>query len=241
MKPYLWLAPVLALVLAWMPACADLAHYESAETACETGAWEACERDMTRALEAEGLTYDEEARALYQRGRARVHQRRYAEALEDLERSLDLDRGDAEAFAYRGVARARTRHYAGALEDFNYALEGVLAAETRRLVVFQRGVLYSEVREYRGAVRDLSYVLAAGTLPPPARYTALVARGKSYLRLGQTETALADLDRAVQLAPEQAAAYKVRSLAWRARGDRAREVEDLRTASRLDGTTPLLR
>ncbi|MFI4997232.1 MAG: tetratricopeptide repeat protein, partial [Hyphomicrobiales bacterium] len=63
---------------------------------------------------------------------------------------------------------------------------------------------------------------------------SLLNRGAAYGLRGDHDLALADFDNAIQLDPGFAAAYNLRSIAWRNKGDLDRAIADAGTAIRLN-------
>ncbi len=230
-------ATIMALVTVLAAAlfsCADLSEYHAAEQACDMGAWDRCEQDMDSALATGELTYEEQARALFLRGQARLYQEKYGDAYRDLEKSAELGYDDPTLFAFRGVARQHVGAFQAAMDDYGAAMAMVPDEEVKRLILFHRGVLYAATRHYEEAEQDLTDLLAGGPLPPSRKYEALMARGKARLRTNKLDGALKDLDAAIDLDPEHPEAYRVRAMVWRTRGENDRGMDDLRKASALD-------
>lgn len=94
-------------------------------------------------------------------------------------------------------------------------------------------VLRGTLADYRGdrARARADFDVAAGLTPI---FETFAARGRLLRLLGERDAALADLNRAVVLGPDQAAAYFARGRAWRQWRDYPRALQDFAKAIELD-------
>src|SRR5215831_1209224 len=83
-----------------------------------------------------------------------------------------------------------------------------------------------------------SALIAGGRLNGEAAGFAHAVRGLAYLDNGDIPHAIADLDRAIKLAPNFAPAYENRGNAWYARGNHAQALADYDAAIRIDPHLP---
>jgi len=113
----------------------------------------------TRILE---LNADPAVRAMIykHRGMAYFAQSRYAEAIEDFGKSLELDKKSYKSAYYRGVVKSVLRQYPGAVEDFSLSLE---INPYQQFTLYRRGQAYYHLEDYPAALADCE---AALTLEP---------------------------------------------------------------------------
>ena len=79
-------------------------------------------------------------------------------------------------------------------------------------------------------------MIRAAKSAPKDLAAALTNRGSAYWTIDQTKQALADLDRAIALDPDNAIAFRERSNAYRSQGDLNRALVDANQAVRLAPT-----
>src|SRR6202142_3152491 len=85
-----------------------------------------------------------------------------------------------------------------------------------------------------------SGMLNSGLLHGKQEGVAYELRGLAYLDRGDTTHAIADLNRAIALAPDFAPAYQNRGNAWYARGNYGHAIADYDAAIKLDPNSPSL-
>ena len=106
------------------------------------------------------------------RGMAYFAQSRYAEAIEDFGKSLEIDGKSYKSAYYRGVVKSVLREYQGAIEDFSLSL-GINPYQ--QFTLYRRGQAYYHIEDYPAALADCE---AALTLDPEfqgaARFRSLL-------------------------------------------------------------------
>jgi tetratricopeptide (TPR) repeat protein len=130
----------------------------------------------------------------HQRGGVYVSLRRFADAVADYDRALEIDPGLCMVYISRGNARYHLRDLAG-LADYRAAFQldpPAAAAEVLR-------VLAADVRDDAGAVLEN---FRKHLRICPGDIVAYARRGLTLLLLGRPEEAAADLRQVVQRAPE---------------------------------------
>jgi len=139
--------------------------------------------------------------------RARVHQQAGEEdaAIDDVESVLGDDPGNPEALELRGLILADQGDYAGAIRDFR-RLVGKNAEDTA--LVTQLGMLYLMARQPREAIRRFTRALEIDENHFPSRR----GRSDALISIGDHAAALADLERAHEQRPDDAAVLN--NLAW---------------------------
>jgi len=94
------------------------------------------------------------------RGMAYFAQSRYAEAIEDFSKSLELDAKSYKSSYYRGVVRSVLRQYPEAIEDFSLSLA---INPYQPFTLYRRGQAYYHLEDYPAALADCE---ASLTLDP---------------------------------------------------------------------------
>lgn len=187
------------------------------------------------------------------RGRLRLIAGDAAGAARDLDRACRLDPSHRLAFAWRGEALWKLGRAREAFADFErvaplqvatlwnpgtgrmeppQARAAALAADLDAQVsarpgdawaILARGALALWSGKPREALDDLSAAAASAAAPAP-RPKALSLRGEAWARLGETARAIADLDAALRMAPDDARARagRARLLAAAGRAAEAR-------------------
>jgi len=166
----------------------------------------------------------------YQRARLYVsgERRRFAAAYGDFERALRMNHPDpAAVYTAWGKALLEEGDYVKAIAALRLAIAAnpiYLPAYTLRASAFQA------LGRLQDAVADYSYIVER--LDPDAA-EAYVDRGVAYAALGETEMALRDFDRGVQLNPNLPKAYINRGQLARTLGQRDQARADFRQAIRV--------
>lgn len=157
--------------------------------------------------------------ALYYRANSRYSTRDIEGALDDINGAIDLNPGFGPAHALRGAIRLRTGDSARAEADYDRALElgfadpGVRSG--RASARFERG-------DIAGAAEDLQAVVDAAPRNAVSRLRLAIALD----RLGRTEEALEQANRAISINADYTAAYGVRAKIRGESGDLDGALED---------------
>lgn len=169
----------------------------------------AAERDYSRAIEINRR----HAKAYRARGQARHAQGSPRNAVEDLDQAIDLNPLDAEALASRGKAYKALGKHVKAAKDFQAAL---------KLDPTLVGRLAPGIQAY--VKQSLAHAKA---------YAANV-RGADRNRVGDTDGAIKEFTKAIELDPRFAAAYLNRGGAWKKKGEHAKAAQDFRDGLAFD-------
>jgi tetratricopeptide (TPR) repeat protein len=133
---------------------------------------------------------------------------------------------DSEALSVQGQALAQAGKTAEALAAYNNALN---LNPHNALAFYHRGLLYQSEKQYELAVAD--FTSANGLTPQQP--DPLLGRALCRLATGKTREAAADLDEAVQVAPQNAQAWTTRGAAYERIGDKAKATESYNRAVTL--------
>jgi tetratricopeptide (TPR) repeat protein len=103
---------------------------------------------------------------------------------------------------------------------------------------FDKGMLYQEAGNakagdaFKQAIEDLDKYISGKEADPQRLPGAYVLRAKCRIFHGQGRQAIPDLDKAIELSPDDGDIYYLRSFVYRITGDADRFLEDLKTAAR---------
>jgi tetratricopeptide (TPR) repeat protein len=158
-------------------------------------------------------TNPDDADALIHRGWLFHQQKKWPEAMTELEHLLRLRPDDSDACWLLAEAYQETGNLAGALAVVGRCLERAPEDHDAR---FQRGLLALAVAQPGLAVDDFSRILAVEPDQDRARYR----RAQGLIRLGRHREALSDLEILIAEAPNDSALYHLRSIVHEALGDR---------------------
>ncbi len=132
------------------------------------------------------------------------------------------------AYQVRGVARQNMTDYDGAIADYKQGLE---YAPHDRSLLNNRAIAEVQAEHYEAA--DTAYQALFDQYPSYA--PAYLSRGQFYLMRGDTIAARADLDRAIELDKNMAAAYGVRAyVRMKHDSDYTGALDDMNAAVRLE-------
>lgn len=135
----------------------------------------------------------------------------YQAALKAFDHALTLDPNNTEAYNRRSTVRSALGDYQGAMEDLEKAKHlslnhqpsvqstSVATVELSAQDYYQQGVTKLNQGDFSGAIQDFNQVLQMNNQDA----TALTCRGFAYARLGDNQSAIADLKMAAKLFYEQ--------------------------------------
>lgn len=151
----------------------------------------------------------------------------YLGAEEDATAAIERNPFIADAFEVRGVARQNRGDSRGAIDDYNRALE--LLPENRGLL-YNKAMAQQDIKDFDGASATYAQLLKSY----PGYENGYLGRAKLSIELGDTLSACADLDKAIEINKNLAGAYVLRAGILLDQGrDYAEAEEDLSTAIRL--------
>jgi|ERR1035437_1106108 lipoprotein NlpI len=132
--------------------------------------------------------------AFYNRGNAHRHKLELDGAIQDYDRALELNPGNANAFDNRGLAYTLKGDYVHAISDFDDALRFNPGNVT---ALANRGAAYTRTGDFRRAISDYDQALGIN----PRNANALNSRGRTYFYLGRFAAARQDFAAAGKLNP----------------------------------------
>jgi len=150
----------------------------------------------------------------------------YHRAIEDFNKSIELNPADAVYYLNRGVSYFYTKQYQLAVDDAN---AGLPLGESLNLLHI-RGLAYYELKQYQKSIDDLIQYLEVN--PTGFTNSSIQTRvGRSYFELGQAEEAIKHYSKSIEMDPDwAAAAYRHRGDAFNGLGQHQNAIEDFNKA-----------
>jgi tetratricopeptide (TPR) repeat protein len=198
--------------------------------------------------------------AFNNRGNAYARQGQYDLAIQDYDKSINLDPNFAKPLNNRGVVYKKQGDYDRALQDFNAA---IFIDSNYADAFANRAEIYQEKRDYPGALKDLDQAIRlqsdlgvlfnercwiraiTGELQPalsdcneavrldPNAAAGFDSRGFTYLKLGQWDLAIADFNSALRFDPKLPSALYGRGYAKMKKGDSGNAKSDIAAAQAI--------
>jgi len=150
---------------------------------------------------------------------------RYEEALDVIDRALELDPENGYAFYSRGYIRSQFGHNQAAIEDYTLAMQLDESINAYCL----RGTARFYVGDYEGAVADCSEAIRLN----PEELAPYYNRARSYAAMGDYERALQDYTQIIALSDRPANAYLQRGMIYEYLGRSDQALQDYNKADQL--------
>ena len=163
----------------------------------------------------------------FYRGNSNSEKGRYAEAIADYTKAIQINPQDASAYYNRGNAYDNQGKYDLAIADFTKAIQ--LNPQLYE-AYNDRGVDYSEQGKYDLAIADYTKAIRIDVQRASAYYN----RGNAYERQGKHDLAIADYTKAIQIDPQNASAYGNRGIAYKHQGKHDLAIADYTKAIQID-------
>ncbi|MBA3531583.1 MAG: tetratricopeptide repeat protein [Ardenticatenales bacterium] len=202
-------------------------------------AWDAALADFAAAL---ALTEGEKpvgaaVEVFSRRAELFIKQEDWAKAIEDLTRVLAAQPENYEALARRGYANLQQRNFEEAIADLKASLKGDIKAASADVdseqnlydAYFELGEALLRLGEYEESINAYNEALALAD-DSDEEVQMLTARGFAYDQMGDSDKALADLNRAIELDADYALAYAYRSGVSLSLGDYEEAITDANRA-----------
>lgn len=179
----------------------------------------------------------------------------YKSALTDLTNAIKLLPNDASSHEYRGLVLNAMGKHGDAIAEFTNALalvgvnppmsrEAYLqkhfgevnveqAEKMKARLYFLRGKVKNDLKQFPHAVEDLNYSIKLDS----STYPVFLERGKALTKVKKRELAVADLDRATQMARSKDV-YKIASALYLELGDKQRAEDAQKKAEPPPPPTP---
>jgi tetratricopeptide (TPR) repeat protein len=163
------------------------------------------------------------AEALVDRARVYREDKRYDDAIQDLDRAIEITPDDILALVGRGETYRQMGHYDEAITDFTRALD---IDPDDLWAIERRGLAYLAAERYTEAAAD--FTCSIGT--DPDNSWAIEQRGGIYRQMGRYDEAITDLTRVIELDHDSISAVGIRGSAYRLMGRYDEAITDLTRA-----------
>ena len=151
----------------------------------------------------------------------------YQEAIESLDKAIELDPDHADAYNNRGISYEELGDPQRAIDDYSKAIE---LDPDYAMAYNNRGNSYDDLGEGHRAINDYDRAIELG----PDCAMAYSNRGVRYAALGEDQKAINDYDRAIELDPDNTDAYNNRGNRYAALGQDQQAIDDYNRAIELD-------
>jgi tetratricopeptide (TPR) repeat protein len=183
-------------------------------------------------LSASALAQLQNVAELVARGKARLSNEEYDDAIADFTEAVRRDPAHAPAYASRAEAWARKHYRDRELDDMTVALK--LEPRNTAYRVARAQSLSAQGR-HEAAIADFNTAIGL----EPENPALWVARGNEWRRDVKTDEAIADYSRAIQLDPSFTLAYINRGHTWRQRREFGRAIQEFSEAARREPENPI--
>jgi tetratricopeptide (TPR) repeat protein len=136
--------------------------------------------------------------------------------------------GGCRLYSLRGDINQKLQDYDSAIRDYTSPIDHKYA--NCDAIYEKRGDAYSAKGNWQQAIDDYSIELKKYSYP---NESLLTRRAKAYLKIGEAEKAIADLDKAMTWEKSCSELYQLRAEAYRMLNDENRAVEDEKTAAQF--------
>ena len=150
----------------------------------------------------------------------------YQRAIEDYDKTIELDRDYAKGYNNRGIAYGDLGKYQLALEDFDAYIKRNSNEPT---AYFNRGNIFKILGNYRKAIDDYNKAIELD----PRKADVFNNRGNTFLKLNSYQKAIDDFTMAIRLNGNDDKAYLNRGIAYEGLGNYGEALADYRTSARL--------
>ena len=123
----------------------------------------------------------------------------YRGSLRELDRIVDEEPNNAEAYYDRANARNRAGNKTGAISDYTLAIEFGLRPRERFLALGNRGLARADLEDIEGAIDDFTAIITAGPKNKGILKTAFINRALLKRKKGDVNGADLDYQEALSI------------------------------------------
>jgi tetratricopeptide (TPR) repeat protein len=167
--------------------------------------------------------YSKRAAAVYNmRGASLSRKGEYGRAIKDFGQAIKLDGQYVQAYVNRGASFSALRQFSRAIADFDTAINinsGYL------LTYIHRGDARQQLADFNGAINDFTEVIRHDPADPK-NWEAYAHRGEALRLTGDPAKSLADLNKALELNPNEKEVYINRAWTWADQGNLGKAIAD---------------
>ena len=139
-------------------------------------------------------------------GNANIKRERYASAVTNFDKAIQLEPDYAQAYYFRGIAKYGLKVYEAAILDFDSFIQ---FKPDNALAHNYRGLAKHLLGHYQAGIADFDKAIQLNPDDAMIYYN----RGSAKVKLEQYKAGIADFDKAIQLEPGYAATYNNRGFA----------------------------
>lgn len=153
----------------------------------------------------------------------------FEEALSYLNKAIELDSTNADAYFFRGLVWKAQSDYKKAIDDYSKTIE---LDPSNVDAYIDRAYVWNELKEYSKAIDDCSKAIELAPDFAPAYNN----RGDTWNHLNEYSKAITDCDKSIELEPSSCYTYDTRGTAWKGLKEYERAIADYSVAIQLDPT-----
>ena len=196
-------------------------YYKRAAVAREMRQFSQMAADYTKIIAMNA----KEAKAYLYRGNYYLGNGQTDLAIADYTTAIKINPQDTDAFIKRGDCYLAMEKYAEAITNYD-AASALKPRDTRSYM--GRGNAYLKQGQNSSAINEYSFAIAIK--PEPSSY---YLRSIAYYRQGRSELTLADLDKFIELTPEESLGYYQRGIVHHLRQEEADATQDFTAAAQI--------
>ncbi|MEW2921265.1 MULTISPECIES: tetratricopeptide repeat protein [Flavobacteriaceae] len=153
------------------------------------------------------LSNGEHTYAYFNRGFLHILLGNYSKAVNDFDKSTELNPEDYDGYFFRGIAKLELKNYESAIEDFNQSIE---LNDSINDNYYHRGRSFYKLKKYGEAIEDFDRAIQLNA----SNFRAYSSRASAYFKIQNQKKALSDFDKAIELNPDWANTYNSRGVLY---------------------------
>ncbi|NVK84480.1 MAG: tetratricopeptide repeat protein [Cytophagia bacterium] len=185
--------------------------------------YEAIEKYYTRAIIIDSTS----SKAYYYRGVGRAELSNYEQALNDYTQAENYGLDAPELYNYRGVSEYNLGNFEAASISVKKAIE---RDSSNNQYIFNLAEIYEQLDDYQSAIKQYDFLLTRDS----TFHSVYASRGLAYWELAMTKAARRDIEKAIELSPENALYYDYRAYLREEAGDYTGAIDDFTTSLNLE-------
>lgn len=160
-------------------------------------------------------------------GKLRYDRKDFLGATSAYDSAIALKKDDPELYILRGNARLQLKDSKGAIQDYTTSI----AVKPSARAYQNRGIVKKDAQDYDGAIADYTQAIATDA---SYKYSYMSRALVLMVKKGDNKAALADLEKYIQLDPEDAEAYTLSGMIKGRIGDNKGGIADFSKSLELD-------
>ena len=165
--------------------------------------------------------------AYYNIGLAKYYLKEYNKAIQDFNKSIELDPNFSDAYNNMGLSYYELKQYSQSLMYFDKAIQ---LNNQNSMIYVNRGVSKQQLKDYKGALEDYNEAIKLN----PNLSEAYNNRGNTQRILNNINSSIRDFDKAIELNPNNSEAYNNRGLVKKQLKDYEGALKDYNEAIKLN-------